>query len=176
MRRRKQSKQQEQQKKHKTPSLNSLSNWVDLEAWRGFYLLDVSWSECFCSCIECGVQKTWIALNGGGWRVFIAPTTILVIAVCGTPDSLVVHRTWHCSLSGVCHVSRPLGFGAVDRWSPLSSCDTEQFDAFWLRGSDFWLAHSSLLLYTTVDRWAQLIVAPLAHRTCLVHTGQSGEF
>jgi hypothetical protein len=27
--------------------------------------------------------------------VFIAPTTILAIAVDGTPDSLVVHRTWH---------------------------------------------------------------------------------
>jgi hypothetical protein len=32
-----------------------------------------------------------------------------------TLDSLVVHRTLHCSLSGECHVSRPLGFGAVDR-------------------------------------------------------------
>jgi hypothetical protein len=26
-----------------------------------------------------------------------------------------------------------------------------------------------------VDRWAQLIVASLAHRTCPVHTGQSSE-
>jgi hypothetical protein len=26
-----------------------------------------------------------------------------------------------------------------------------------------------------VDRWAQLIVAPLAHWTCPVHTEQSGE-
>jgi hypothetical protein len=32
----------------------------------------------------------------------------------GTLDSPVVHRTLHCSLSGECHVSRPLGFGAVD--------------------------------------------------------------
>jgi hypothetical protein len=46
----------------------------------------------------------------------------------GTPDSPVVHRTWLCSLSGGCHVSRPLGFGAVDRWSPLSSCGTRQSD------------------------------------------------
>jgi hypothetical protein len=53
-------------------------------------------------------------LNGGRWRVFIAPTTILAIVVDGTPDSLVVHRTWHCSVSGVCHVSCPLGFGVVD--------------------------------------------------------------
>jgi hypothetical protein len=33
----------------------------------------------------------------------------------GTPDSPVVHRTLYCSLSGECHVSRPLGFGGVDR-------------------------------------------------------------
>jgi hypothetical protein len=32
----------------------------------------------------------------------------------GTPDSPVVHRIWHCSLSDACHVSRSLGFGAVD--------------------------------------------------------------
>jgi hypothetical protein len=52
------------------------------------------------------------------WRwlgVFIAPTTILVVAVDGTPDSPVVHRTGHCSMSGACHVSAPLGFGEVDR-------------------------------------------------------------
>jgi hypothetical protein len=36
--------------------------------------------------------------------VFIAPTTILVVVVDGAPDSPVVHRTWHCSVSGACHV------------------------------------------------------------------------
>jgi hypothetical protein len=65
-------------------------------------------------------------LNGGGWGVFIAWTTILAIVVDGTPDSPVVHRTWHCSLSGACHISRPLGFGAVDYWIPLSSWGTGQ--------------------------------------------------
>jgi hypothetical protein len=54
------------------------------------------------------------SLNGGGWGVFISPTTILAVAVDGTPDSPVVHRTLHCSLSGACHVSRLLEFGAVD--------------------------------------------------------------
>jgi hypothetical protein len=52
------------------------------------------------------------------WRwlgVFIAPTTILVVAVDGAPDSPVVHRTRYCLLSGACHVSTPLRFGAVDR-------------------------------------------------------------
>jgi hypothetical protein len=47
--------------------------------------------------------------------VFITPTTILAVAVDGTPNSPVVHQTWHYSLSGACQVSRPLGFGAVDR-------------------------------------------------------------
>jgi hypothetical protein len=47
--------------------------------------------------------------------VFIAPTTILAVVVDGTLNSLVVHQTWHCSLSDACHISTPLGFGAVDR-------------------------------------------------------------
>jgi hypothetical protein len=101
--------------------------------------------------------------------VFITPTTILVVVVDGTPDSSVVHRTWHCSLFGVCHVSRPLGFGAVNRWSPLSSCGTGQSGVFWLCSSNFWLLHYVLLLFIAVDRWVQLIVAPLAHRTCPVN-------
>jgi hypothetical protein len=54
-------------------------------------------------------------LNGGGWGVFIAPTTILAVVVDGAPDSPVVHRIGYCSVFGACHVSDPLGFGAVDR-------------------------------------------------------------
>jgi hypothetical protein len=65
-------------------------------------------------------------LNRGGWGVFIAPTTILVVAGDGAPNSSVVHRTGHCSLSGVCHVSMPLGFGVVGRWSPFSCSCTGQ--------------------------------------------------
>jgi hypothetical protein len=52
------------------------------------------------------------------WRwlgVFIAPTTILVALVDDATDNLMVHRTCHYSVSGACHVSCPLGFGAVDR-------------------------------------------------------------
>jgi hypothetical protein len=44
-----------------------------------------------------------------------SPTTIRVIAIDGHTDSPVVHEMLHCSLSGECHISRPLGFGAVDR-------------------------------------------------------------
>jgi hypothetical protein len=39
--------------------------------------------------------------------------------------------------------------------------------------SDLRIVHCSSDI--TVDRWAQLTVAPLAHRTCPVHTGQSDE-
>jgi hypothetical protein len=96
-------------------------NWVDLEAWRGFDLWNVSWSECYCSFIECELQKTWRWLG-----VFIAPTTILAVAGDGAPDSPMVHRTGHCSMFGACHVSGPLGFGAVDHWSlcPVAAPDS----------------------------------------------------
>jgi hypothetical protein len=63
------------------------------------------------------------------WRwlgLFITSTTILVVAVDGTPDSPMVHRTGHCSVSGACHVKCPLGFRAVDHWRHLSSSCTGQ--------------------------------------------------
>jgi hypothetical protein len=59
------------------------------------------------------------------------------------------HDTVHCPIA--CHVSQPLGFGVVDRWSPLSSCGTGQSDAFWLCSSDFCTVHCSFV--STVDRW-----------------------
>jgi hypothetical protein len=62
--------------------------------------------------------------------VFIAPNHFhsrwLTLLSIGAPDSPVVHRTLHCSLSGARHVSYPLGFGAVDHWRLLSSSGTGQ--------------------------------------------------
>jgi hypothetical protein len=83
----------------------------------------------------------------------------------GTPDSPLVHRTLYCSLSGECHVSRPLGFGAIDRSSLLSSCGTGQSGAFWLcrLTSDFCSADCAAV--SVVDHWAKLTVALLAHQT-----------
>jgi hypothetical protein len=83
----------------------------------------------------------------------------------GAPDSPGAHRTGtvHCP---VCATSaRPLGFGAVDRWSALSFCCTGQSGDLWLLRSDFCVA-----LFTTVDSaqstiGAQGVVAPLAHCT-----------
>jgi hypothetical protein len=51
---------------------------------------------------------------GGIYSLQPLPSRWLNLLPIGTPDSLVVHRTGHCSVSGACHVSDPLGFGAVD--------------------------------------------------------------
>jgi hypothetical protein len=52
------------------------------------------------------------AIEGGGWRgiysLHLLPTRWLFLLVMGTPDS-------HCSLSGACHVSTPVGV-----WSELT--------------------------------------------------------
>jgi hypothetical protein len=61
-----------------------------------------------------------------------------------TPDSPVAHRivTVHCPVRATS--ARPLGFGAVDRWSHLSFCCT-----------DLWLLprHCSSLFIVSDDRW-----------------------
>jgi hypothetical protein len=121
MRRRKQSKRQEQQKKHKWSLLKSLSNWVDFGAWRELNALIVSLEYCLLSCIGREVQKTWITWVTTDWLCY-----------------RWAHRTGYFSLSGACHVSRPLGFGAVDHWSLLSFAASDS-----LVRSDFWLAHCS---------------------------------
>jgi hypothetical protein len=54
-------------------------NWVDLEAWRGFDLWNMSWSEYYCSCIECELQKTWMPLKEVV-GVFIASNHFLVVS------------------------------------------------------------------------------------------------
>jgi hypothetical protein len=111
----------------------------------------------------------WIVMVGGSPNHYFSRwITALSIA---TPDSPVVHRTLHCSLFGKCHVSRPLGFWAVDRWSRLSSCCTEQSGVTCRRrlSSDFWhcrlRAQSSSRSLSEVDRCS--VVSPdssVAHR------------
>jgi hypothetical protein len=54
----------------------------------------------------------WLA---GIYSLQLLPSCWLTLLLMGISDSLVVHRILHCSFSGVCHVSRPLRFGAVDR-------------------------------------------------------------
>jgi hypothetical protein len=72
------------------------------------------------------------------------------------------------NLSVACHVSAPVGV-----WSDLTvgtaAPDSPVCSDFAALTST---AHCSLLVD---DRWRIVTVALLAHRTCLVHTGQSGE-
>jgi hypothetical protein len=139
-------------------------NWVDLEAWRGFYLWNASWSEYYCSCIECELQKTWMLLKEVVGGVFIASNHFLVV---GWVCCQWAHRTvrW-CTGQGTVHCpvratsACPLGFREVDRWNPLScSCnrqsgatpDMSMSGVFWLSAltSDL---HCSLLPSTVGAR------------------------
>jgi hypothetical protein len=52
---------------------------------------------------------------GGIYSLQPLPSHWLSLLSMGTPDSSVVHQIGHCSLSGACHVSTLLGFGAVNR-------------------------------------------------------------
>jgi hypothetical protein len=52
---------------------------------------------------------------GGIYSLQLLSSRWLSLLSMGTLDSPVVHRTRHCSLSGTCHVSTSLGFGAIDR-------------------------------------------------------------
>jgi hypothetical protein len=63
---------------------------------------------------------------GGIYSLQPLPSRWLTLLSMGTPDNPVMHRTLHRSLSGACHVSRPLGFGAIDCCSLPSSCGTGQ--------------------------------------------------
>jgi hypothetical protein len=53
------------------------------------------------------------------------------LSVDGRTGQYSAHRTRHCSLSGACHVSRPLEFVAVDRWIRLPLWCTGQSSATW---------------------------------------------
>jgi hypothetical protein len=66
---------------------------------------------------------------GGIYSLQPLPSHWLTLLSMGTPDSPVAHRTVtvHCP---VCATSaRPLGFGVVGHWNPLSFCCTGQSGA-----------------------------------------------
>jgi hypothetical protein len=82
----------------------------------------------------------------------------------GAPDR-------HCSLSGARHVSTPVGVWSDLTVGPVApTCPvTTNFAALTS------VAHCSSLFTFAVNHYRAVTVAPLAHRTCPVHTGQSGE-
>jgi hypothetical protein len=161
--RRKKSKQQEQEKNTKTLSLKSLSDWVDFETWRGFDLWNVSWSEVFCSCNECGVQKTWMPLKevvGGIYSLQPLPSRWLNLLLMGTPDSLVPHQTCFdfSALTSITHCS----LLADDRWCRLSLLR-------WLTGH-VWCTPDSSVNYRGAPlgnsrEWAVRVLFGLVHQT-----------
>jgi hypothetical protein len=74
---------------------------------------------------------------GGIYNLQPLPSCWLSLLSMSTPDSPVVHRTTHFSRSGARHVITSLGFGAVDRWNPLSFSCTGQSGATSDMYSDF---------------------------------------
>jgi hypothetical protein len=118
-------------------------------------------------------------LNGDGWGGIYSlqplPRCWLTLLLTGAPDSPVVHRTWLYSLSGACHVSSLLGFGAVDRWSHLSSCgirqpggtpDSPMCSDFVALTSNFCTAHFYFSRQAIVDRSRSLFCWHIGHVRC----------
>ena len=86
----------------------------------------VSWIQCYSSCIECELLKNLDANEWGGWVVFIAPNHFLAV---GKGCWRWAHRTVTVHYPVRATSARPLGFGAVDRWSSLFfSCTGQSGD------------------------------------------------
>ena len=116
------------------------------------------------SCIEClALVSIWKvenldAMNGGVVGVFIAPTTKLAVwwrlLSHGAPDSPVCHRT----LSG----------------APATSAGCWVLTVGALTGGASGLSGGALNA-VAVDRWHEVVVAPLAHRTVRCAPDMFGE-
>jgi hypothetical protein len=61
---------------------------------------------------------------GGIYSPQPLPSRWLTLLSMGTPDSPVAHQTVTIHYPVRATSARPLGFGAVDRWNPLSSSGT----------------------------------------------------
>jgi hypothetical protein len=179
--RRKQSKQHEQQKNTNNPLTNLYALELILGAWSGLNSLNVSWSVWLCSCNEYGVQKTWMPLKevvGGIYSLQPLPSRWLFLLAMGTPDSPVVHKTAtiHCPVHATS--AHLLGFGGLTIGVVCSIVAPNSLVAHRTCPvcSDFAVLTSDAHCSPFGKRpLVQVTIAPLAHRTCPVHTGQSGE-
>jgi hypothetical protein len=125
-------------------------------------------------CLECGVVGGIYSPNhqSGRWGWLLST---------GAPDSPVRHRT----LSGAPATSPghwvptvgALTCGATGQSSGAPDMSCRLFGASFGACSDFCAqAHSVAHLMSSADeRWREVAVAPLAHRTVRCCTGQSGE-
>jgi hypothetical protein len=83
------------------------------------------------------------------------------------------YNTVYCSVSATSADRWGLERLTVEVHCALTAPDSPVRSDFAALTSYFCTVH--LLLFTSVDRWVQLIVALLPHRACPVHTGQSDE-
>jgi hypothetical protein len=81
----------------------------------------------------------------------------------------IVHCPMHATPADRCG----LEWLTVEVLCPLAAPDSPVCSDFAALTSDLRTVHYSSDI--AVDRWAQLTIAPLAHRTNPLHTGQSGE-
>jgi hypothetical protein len=118
------------------------------------------------------------ALKCGGWGIFIAPTTKVVVreGCCRR-----AHRTVRCAS----HVTQPLGFDrwSFDKWGPPDSPVVHRTVTVHCPVRLLALALTSARAVRTVHYYCTLLqstvgavaIAPLAHRTVRCYTGQSSE-
>jgi hypothetical protein len=85
----------------------------------------------------------WMRWLGGIYSLQPLPSRWQRLLATGAPDSPVCHRTTTVHYPVRATLAQPLGFGAVDRWSRLSSCCTVQSsatsDCSWPLTSALWL-------------------------------------
>jgi hypothetical protein len=125
------------------------------------------------------------ALKCGGWGVFIAPTTKLTVA---EGFCRMEHRTVRCA-TGHCPVRQPRHQAVRVRPLELLTCGPPDSSVVHRTGPVhcpvhhlrlLWLLHvqsRTVAFYCSVadDRWREVAVAPLLHRTVRCYTGQSDE-
>jgi hypothetical protein len=134
------------------------------------------------SCTVVGSWKTWIAMNGGVVGVFIAPTTkhdrwwrLSVVWCTGQSGA---HRT--CPVRQPRHQCRWIPtVGASDFWARLDvRCTPDMYCS--MSGAPVWACLPSARFWRALnapagDRWREVVVALLVHRTVRCTPDMSGE-
>jgi hypothetical protein len=149
-------------------SLSQVTSWL---SW--FWDLERIWSLELClrvNVIALVLNEDLRKLGCFEWRwlgIFIASNHFLTV---GWLCYRWAHRTVTVH-SPVCATSAcPLGFGAVDRWNPLSFCCIGH-----VRRPLTSTTHCSPLYTFAVDRWRTCSRCSVGSPDSSVHTRQSGE-
>jgi hypothetical protein len=137
--------------------------------------------ECYSSCNvleggKLGCNEWW-----GGWGIYSPNHQKWPLGGClshGAPDSPVRHRTlsgapatsagrWVLTIGALTSGASGLSGGAPDRSYRLSECPSCACSNS--------SVHCSAFNAVAVDRWREVAIALLSHRTVWCDTGQSGE-